>query len=236
MPAWDEHVFPHGDLEAIAPGLWQVTGSLGRSPLPRNMHVWRAPEGGLLIHSAICLDADGMAALDALGEIRWIVVPCAMHRADALPYRERYPNAQILCPEAARSEVEDVVSVDALCEDVLPQLGMTVHHPTGLKPFELHLECPLEDGSRALLMTDALFNLGSQPPSGLGGMILKWIGSVGPLGMTRMGRWLLLEDRARWRAYLHHLADVSDLSVLCVAHGEPIRGDVATALRQAADR
>jgi len=200
------------------------------------MHVWRSPSGGVLVHSAICLDEAGMKALDAVGSIEWIVVPCAMHRADARPYRERYPDAKLLCPSAARAKVEEVVPVDDLCEEVLPTLGIEVMEPRGLKPFELHLVLPLEDGSKALLMTDALFNLGVSPPSGFGGLMLKWMGSVGPLGMTRLGRWLLLKDRSKWRGYLDELAERGDLSLLCVAHGETVPGDVSTSLREASER
>jgi len=236
MSVWNEHVHPHGSLDPLAPGLWQATGSLARNPLPRNMQVWRAPSGGLLIHSAICLDGDGMEALDALGPVQWIVVPCAMHRADALPYRERYPDAQILCPSAARAKVEEVVAVDGLCETVLPTLGIEVHEPKGLKPFELHLLFPLEDGTKALLVTDSLFNLGPQPPSGFGGLMLKWMGSVGPLGISRLGRWLLLKDRAEWRSHLEQMAETPALAVLCLAHGEAVQGDVDLALQQAAER
>ena len=236
MSDWENHVHPHGEIEALAPGFWQVTGSLARGPLPRNMHVWRAPSGGILVHSAMCLDDAGMAALDALGVVEWIVVPCAMHRADARPYRKRYPDAQLLCPAAARAKVEEVVPVDDLCEEVLPTLGIEVIEPQGLKPFELHLVLPLGDGRKALLMTDALFNLGAAPPSGFGGLMLKWMGSVGPLGMTRLGRWLLLNDREEWSRYLERLADMEDLSLLCMAHGEALREDVSSSLRAAARR
>ena len=236
MTAWEKHIHPHGDLVQLAPGLWQVTGTLPRSPLPRNMQIWRAATGDLLIHSAICLNSEGMEAIEALGTVRWIVVPCAMHRADIAPYRARYPEAQILCPSAAKSKVEEVVSVDDLCESVLPTLGIKVHEPRGLKPFEQHLECPLEDGNKALIVTDALFNLGPQPPTGFGGLMLKWLGSVGPLGMTRMGRWLILKDRSAWQAYLENLAEIPDLTVLAIAHGESIVGNVGESLRQAAGR
>ena len=233
---WNDHICSHGGLNPLAPDLWQVTGSLARSPLPRNMQIWRAPSGGLLIHSAICLDKEGMNALEALGPIEWIIVPCAMHRADALPYRERYPDAKVLCPKAAQTKVEEVVTVDATCETFLPTLGIEVHEPKGLKPFELHLLFPLEDGTKALVVTDSLFNLGPNPPSGFGGMILKWIGSVGPLGISRLGRFLLLQDRVEWRDHLMQLSEIPNLSILCLAHGETVQGDVALALQKAADR
>ena len=200
------------------------------------MQIWRTPSGGLLIHSAICLNTEGMAALDALGAVQWIVVPCAMHRADALPYRERYPDAQILCPSAARAKVEEVVAVDGLCETVLPTLGVEVHEPQRLKPFKLHLLFPLEDGTKALLVTDSLFNLGPQPPSGFGGFMLKWMGSVDPLDISRLGRWLFLKDRAEWRSHLEQMAKTPALAVLCLAHGEAVQEDVALALLQSAER
>ena len=236
MARWHDHVYPHGGLEVLAPGLWQVSGSLGKSPLPRNMVVWRSPTGGLLIHSGVCLDEEAMAELEALGEVRWIVVPCPLHRADAAPYRERYPEAQLLCPAVAREKVEEVVSVDATMEEVLPQLGVVLHVPEGLKPFELHLELPLEGGAKALVVTDALFNLGPRPPRGFGGFMLKVMGSVGPLGISRLGRFLLLKERARFKAYLERLAEIPELTVLSVAHGEAVIGDVATALKGAAQR
>ena len=44
MKSWDEHVAPHGDLEALAPGLWQSPAA-SIKPLPRNMQIWRAPNG-----------------------------------------------------------------------------------------------------------------------------------------------------------------------------------------------
>ena len=236
MSIWKNHVLPHGDLEQLAPGFWQVTGSLERNPLPRNMQIWKAPSGGLLIHSAICLDDAGMAQIDALGPVRWIVVPCPMHRADALPYRKRYPDAQLLCPAAAKTKVEEVVSVDGDCESVLPGLGIMVLEPKGLKPFELHLLFPLEDGTKALVVTDTLFNLRPNPPGGFGGWMLKLMGSVKPLGMTRLGRWLLLEDRALWSNHLEELAQTENLQLLCMAHGEPVQDEVARALREAASR
>ena len=236
MSIWENHVLPHGELEQLAPGLWQVAGSLGRNPLPRNMQIWKAPSGGLLIHSAVCLDEAGMAKVDALGPVQWIVVPCPMHRTDALPYRQRYPDAQLLCPVAAKTKVEEVVSVDGDCESELPKLGITVLEPKGIKPFELHLLFSLEDGTKALVVTDTLFNLGHKPPGGFGGWMLKLMGSVKPLGMTRIGRWLLLEDQALWRKHLEQLAETEHLRLLCMAHGEVVREDVAIALKAAALR
>lgn len=236
MAKWAEHVQPHGAIEEIGAGLWQVTGSLKRNPLPRNMVVWRTPQQGLMVHSVICLNDEGMRALDALGEVTHIIVPCEMHRADAAPYKERYPHAKVLCPAVARSKVEQVVTVDQTIEEGLGELGVVIHKPKGLKDFELHLELTLEDDSRAIIMTDALFNLGATPPKGFGGFIVKLLGSVGPLNITKIGRRLLLEDKEAYADYVTSLGDIPNISVLSVAHGQIIQKDVQKALRDAGDR
>jgi hypothetical protein len=233
---WTARVLPHGPLTELAPGLWQATGTLKRNPLPRNMVVWRSPEGGLVVHSPVCLDAPAMKELDALGPVSHLIVPCPMHRMDAPAFAQRYPEARVLAPACAREAADEAVAVHETCEESLLALGVTVHAPAGLSPFELHYELPLEDGSRALVMTDALFNLGPNPPGGFAGFTLKLMGSVGPLGMTRLGRWFLLQNKPAYRAYLEELAQIHRLSVLCVAHGDAVIEEVKAALRAAAAR
>lgn len=233
---WQKHVYPHGPMIELGPGIWQVTGSLKPSPLPRNMQIWRAACGGLLLHSPVCLDEETMAELDALGPVKWIVAPCRYHRADALPFQERYPSALLLAPACAVDKVSAVARVDATMEDTLPALGITLHTPPGLRPYEVHLEFPLAEGTSALIMTDALFNLGSSKLQGWGKWVLKAMGSVGPLGVTYTGRAVLLKNKAEYRSYLQRMAENPSLSILCVAHGEPIREEVGAALRAAAQR
>ena len=144
------------------------------------------------------------------------------------------PKAQILCPAAACAKVEAVVPVDALCEEVLPGLGVIVHQPQRAQTLRgLHYQLPLEDGSQALVMTNALFNLGDKPPTGLGGTLLRAMGSVGPLGMSRIGRLLLLKNADQWSGYLNGLAQIENLRVLCVGHGEAITTDLAQTLEGA---
>ncbi len=85
-------------------------------------------------------------------------------------------------------------------------------------------------------MTDSLFNLGDEPPRGFGGWIVKCAGSVGPLGITELGRRLLLDDKEAFRAYLSELAAMEHIQVLSVAHGTAICSDVSAALKRASAR
>lgn len=233
MSTWDKHVLPHGKLQALAPNLWQVTGSLPHGPLPRNMAVYRFPNKQLLVHSAIALDKPTITDLESLGTPSWLLVPSGLHRLDAAVYKSRYPAMQVICPRAARARVEKVVKVDAVCEDVLPPLGVGCLAPAGLRPGELVYDFALSDG-RALVMCDTLFNL--RAARGLDMLLLKLLGSAGFFGITRLGRLLKLKDKAAFKAWLIEQAARRDLKVIAVAHGEAITTQTSQALSAAAER
>lgn len=230
--SWEDHVHPHGPLEELVPGFWQVQGTLPRGPLPRAMAVARLADGSLWLHSVVTLDDANQQALEDLGPVGWIVVPSGMHRLDAAVYAERYPEAKVVCPAAARSKVEQVVRVDGTCEELLPDAGIACLRPDGLKPDELVYDVPLDDG-RALVFCDALFNLPDQP--GIGGWMLRLMGSTGFFGTTRIGR-LFMRDTAGWKRWLEQTAERSDLRVLSVAHGDPVLERCPDHLRAAAAR
>lgn len=228
-------VLPHGPLVPLADDLWQITGSLPNMALPRNMAVWRHPSGDLWLHSVVAVDDATLAAVTALGRPRWIVVPSALHRLDAAWYAERFPDAAVLAPAAAQEAVAQKVKVDATCEAVLPDLGVGVIVPDGLKPAELMYRLPLASGGAALVVNDALFHL-IEPISGFGGFMLRLVGSWGYFGLTRIGRWAMLADATAFAAHLRRLADDADLRCVLVAHGAPVTEDVPGMLRSAAAR
>lgn len=230
---WSENVLPHGPLEEVVPGFWQVEGTLPRGPLPRTMAIARLPNGSLLIHSPIVIERKMLKSVLRKGKVSVVVVPSGMHRLDAATYREHFPDAQLVCPRAAQEAVEQVVPVDSSAEDFLPKVGVTCHKPKGIKPDELVYEVPLEGGGVALLFCDALFNLPRLP--GIGGMMLGLMGSTGFFGTTRIGRWFL-SDRQGWKQWLDDTAQRDDIAVLSVAHGDPITEDCSARLREAAGR
>ncbi len=233
MSVWSDHVLPHGPLQSLGPKLWQVVGRLKRGSLTRNMVVHKLGTGGLLVHSVVALDDKTLQDLLKLGKPEIMVVPCAIHRLDAAAWKERFPTIQVVAPKAARAAVEKVVTVDGLCEDVLPPHGIVCHAADGLKPFELCYELDSGNG-KALVVTDMLFNL--PHGSGLDGFIMKLIGSTGFFGMTFIGRKLMLRDRAAFKAWLIRMAALPNLKTVCVAHGEPVTSQCGERLRSAAAR
>jgi hypothetical protein len=57
--------------------------------------------------------------VEALGPIKFILVPNGWHRRDAPAYKQRYPEAKILCPAFCKSLVENVVKVDSTVEEAV---------------------------------------------------------------------------------------------------------------------
>lgn len=229
MTRRDWPIHPHGPLEPLADDLWQVTGSLPRGPLPRNMVVYRLRDGRLIIHGGIAMTEQGMTALESLGHPSVLIVPNGLHRMDAPFYLARYPGIEVTCPAAARAKVERKVPVRRPVEVVLAELELPVHTPAGTKAQEKVYQLPLADGC-ALVCTDLLFNVPDQP--GLGGLLLRLMGSTGKFGISRLGRLMFLRDRAAFADWLERLAALPGLRILSMAHGHALTHDVPAALRK----
>jgi hypothetical protein len=106
----------------------------------------------------------------------------------------------------------------------------------GMAPGELAYVLDLgSNGERALVVCDLMFNIPKAPsgnPSfpfipfdniirieqlirllmwlrfiGLDGVILRVFGSVGPLGVTRMGRWTFVKDQPAMASWMRRISD-----------------------------
>lgn len=87
-------VQPHGTLNELFPGIHFVTGTVAiKAPLPtrfsRNMTVI-AEDGALTLINSLRLDETGLAALEALGEVRNVIRLAGFHGMDDPYYAERY--------------------------------------------------------------------------------------------------------------------------------------------------
>jgi hypothetical protein len=93
-------VQPHGDLIALADGLLTVEGSIVMplGTFPRRMTVLALHDGGSAIWSPIPLREAEMSRIEALGPVRFLIVPNRGHRLDLKPLKNRYPGARIIAP------------------------------------------------------------------------------------------------------------------------------------------
>lgn len=226
-PAYD-----NGPLERITDHHWHLLGYLPRNGLGRTMDVFVLDDGRLVIHNCICLDEAGMAQLEALGTVAFLIVPTAMHRTDIARWKARYPDAPVLCPPGVKAKVEEVIAVDghydALPAD--PRLRWELWEGTG----DVEAVFIAGDDELSLVVADAIFNLPHAP--GCVGFIVRLIGSSGGPKVTPLAKRMIVKDKAAFAAHLRRLSDLPGLVRVLPAHREPIEGDVAGQLRGIADR
>ncbi|MBA2321886.1 MAG: hypothetical protein H0V89_12120 [Deltaproteobacteria bacterium] len=235
MSDWKVH--PHRPLVQVLPGLWSLTGSLPTLPLPRNMVLWRLGDGRIVVHSAVCVDDARLSEIQALGPLAFLLVPNQGHRQDAPAWKSRFPDIVVISPRNARAKVQEVIPVEAHCEDVLPPLGVACLVPPGFKEgYELVYDVPV-DGGRALVINDVLAN-GEKFP-GFKGMMLGLFGVPGGgFGRARIVNLSFGKNRGAFRPFVEQLAARTDLVAMTVSHGPPIVGAeaVRAALAHAASR
>ncbi|MFT3693948.1 MAG: hypothetical protein QM831_12455 [Kofleriaceae bacterium] len=213
-------------LEQLDDNVWRLEGRLPKMPMQRVMTVARLADGGLVVHSAIALDDYG--ELDALGPVKYIVVPNGWHRLDAKTYVDRYPNAKVIAPRGSKKRVEQIVKVDL---DSLDEGGVRITDVAGTKKMECVMV--VTTGARkTLVFCDAIFNM--PHISGVQGFVLKHITqSSGGVKMSRIARWFLVRDKKAFAAQLEQLA-TQDVARVVVSHHEVIDRDPAGELRRIA--
>jgi hypothetical protein len=222
-------IYPYGPPRALADNLWQVEGSL-RFPVPRNMTVWRAADGGLVLYSVIAMHEAGMRALETLGKPAYMVIPHKRHHMDAPFYKARYPDLRVLAEVTAPA---NGVAIDASVKE-LESLGIRASGIPGTDAEDMALELPIA-GGRALCVCELLGNVA--PTGALGRAAARLIGPPGGgFGVARVVRFREVVERDRVRAWLKERAGRDDLLMLLVGHGAPILGQaqVAAALARAA--
>lgn len=226
-------VLEHGPLEQTAENLWRVEGAVPGVSLRRVMTVARRGDGGLVVWNPICLDAQNLAAFDALGAPAVLVVPNAIHRLDAPPFKARYPQARVVTPKGSRAKVEEVLAVDATTDAVERDDAVWFEPLGGVGDQECVMLVRSPDGVTVVL-NDAVFNMDHRPDF-LGRMVTTMLGSAPGPRVSRLAKMLLVKDKKALKADLERLAQVPGLVRLQVAHDKLARGpDAKAALEQAA--
>lgn len=100
-------------LEAFGPEIWIGDGptvvAAAGFRFPTRMAVIRLAGGGLFIWSPVALSADIQAAVDALGEVKFLIAPNALHDLFLAEWRNAYPGAKLYAPPGLRQRRKDLV-------------------------------------------------------------------------------------------------------------------------------
>jgi hypothetical protein len=226
------NVLPHDPVMALASNLRQVTGDLPNMPLRRTMIAARMQDGRLLLHNPIALEDELMRELERWGTPAFLVVPNGWHRLDCAVFKQRYPEARVVCPAGSRKRVEQVTPVD-LTYDAFPgDHSVMFGHVAGIGDVEGVMTVRSEDGV-TLVFNDLLFNIPHLP--GFHGMMMRLMGSSGGPRVTRLMRLMAVKDKRALSEHLRALADTPELVRLVPGHGQVIARDAAATLRAVAN-
>ncbi len=225
-------VLPHGPITKLDDGLWRVEGDLANMPLKRVMTVARREDGSLVVHNAMALEESAMNELDGFGPVAFVVVPNGYHRLDAPKFKERYPNAKIVCPEGAKKKVAEVVPIDLTYDEFPNDARVELRNLEGVKHAEGVMIVRTPSGT-SLVFNDAVFNMPHLP--GLQGLVLRHVtqSSGGPR-VSRLFRLGVLKDKAAFAADLEKLAATPDLRRILCSHHETIDVDPGGTLARVA--
>jgi hypothetical protein len=227
------NVLPHDKLEQVDEGILTVVGqiSMPLGTLPRRMTVVRLRDSRLVVWSAIALDENEMARLEALGRPAFMIVPNDHHRLDAKVWKKRYPQIQVVAPEGSRAKVARVVAVDTTAPD-FGDPNVQFQNVAGTREREAALVVRRPKGT-TLVLNDLVGNIHGAP--GAGGWFLGLMRFAGKEPqIPRPVKWTLVKDANALRAQLLQWADISALKRILVSHGDPIDANPRKVLRDLA--
>jgi len=222
-------VLPHDSIEKHSQNLWSVSGKM-KSGNQRRMTVARRSDGGLVIHNPIALGDDEMRELEAFGKPAFIIVPNAFHRMDSLIYKQRYPEAAVLCPQGARKKVSELVEVAGNLDEMPKDPDVELFHLRGLGQKEGALR--VRDGARTgLVFNDTLLNITKR-----GGALGFFMAPTGTLGVPRFVRWMMMKSSGQLKEHLSELAASPGLAHVVPGHGSVVSAEAPRSLQSAAER
>ena len=225
---------PHGPIERLDEGLLTVAGDI-RMPLgnfPRRMTVAALGGGRTAVWSAMPLREPEMAEIEALGKPAFLIVPGIAHRLDVRPWKQRYPEARVICPPGAREAVSEAIKVDAV-GDVLGDPAVRMETVPGVAEKEAAL-LVRRGGRVTLVLNDVLANV--RHPHGIGAHVMARLFSFGVKRpqIPRLGRRLLVKDTRRLAAGFRHWAYEPGLKHVVVSHGDVIADQPRAVLERVA--
>jgi hypothetical protein len=150
-------------LRVIGEGLWVHEAPLRFAGVQagRIMNVVQLGDGGLFVHSPSPLDEPLRAALDALGEVRFVAAPSRLHGHRWMAgYREAYPGVELLAGPGLAKRRKDLEFAAELGDTPDPRWADALDQG----PFRGNRVLPevefLHRASRTLIAGDLAINLG----------------------------------------------------------------------------
>ena len=212
---------PARTLEPLAPDLWVATRELPLfvGDVGARMTVMRFPDGALMLHSPVAIDAGLSQALEALGSVRWIVAPNKAHHLFLHGCASAFPGAE-LCGVPGLGHKRPDLRFHHVLDDTPPAgwpREVRLHRIGGMPA--LNEVALLHEPTRTLVLADLVFNVRSGP--GNRAAVFHWlVGATDRFGPHRVIR-LVIRDRAAARRSIDRIL-AWDFDRIVMSHGEVV--------------
>jgi hypothetical protein len=222
-------------LLQFGPEIWIADGpvtSFHGFAYPTRMAVIRLSDGSLFIWSPIALSDSLSASLYALGPVRHLVSPNALHHLSLGAWKSTYPAARLYASPRLRRKRRDLHFDAELHDAPEPEWAADITQVVFRGSFALTEVVFFHQGSRTALFADLIQNFPPDWFKGWRGFLARYGGIVAPNpGTPRDWRASFLNRRAA-RVSLDKVLAWPIERVL-IAHGDLPTGDGAAFIRRA---
>ncbi len=225
-----EAIEPYQPLRTLAPGLHVVDGEWG--PLGRRMTVMDVGDGALALHSAIRMREADLQKLEALGRVRWILVPNPEHSTDAGFYAARYPGAKVLVPAEGKAALAKAgVPIHGTHDHDWPKELMGKLERAPLRGLRWNPEVVfLHVASKTLVVCDLAFHFAAADLGWAARQLMRLNGAVDAFGPTRFFRSMIIVDKKKLADSLYQVWSW-DFERVVVSHGRVLENHGKERLR-----
>jgi hypothetical protein len=220
------------ELADTSAGLWTFGQDLKvmGAEIGARMTVVRLDGGGLLVHSPIRWTSELGRQLEALGPVRYVLVPNRDHVLFVRSFAERYPEARFYAAPGVAKKLPDMNFEE-------PDWGRRGNEPWGSEVEALRFRSSSElqeivlfhRATRTLISADLAFNIQSSEGT-VSRLLLRLNDSYKSFGPSRVCRMHITEP-AMARADVDTILALG-ASRLVVSHGEILHSEVEAALRR----
>ncbi|MFA6117798.1 MAG: DUF4336 domain-containing protein [Sphingomonas sp.] len=223
-------------LTAFGPGIWiadgpDVVAALGFH-YPTRMAVIRLADGGLFIWSPTVLTDGLRSAVEALGTVRHLVAPNALHHLFLADWKRAFPGACLHAPPGLRDKRKDLAFDHDLTNTPIPAWAGEIDQVVMRGNAIINEVVFFHTASGTVLFTDLLQHLPADRFSGWRALVAKWDLMTAPEPSVPRKFRLAFIDRRAARAALHHVLSWPAERVL-MAHGAPVSEGGQALIRRA---
>ncbi|WP_120510578.1 DUF4336 domain-containing protein [Photobacterium salinisoli] len=202
-------------------------------PYTTRMTVVILPDGKLWVHSPIELTTELAEAVNALGEVSYLIAPNHLHHLFVAQWQQAYPNATTFGTKEVIHKRSDLHFDDELTSssDYPWQPAIEQLLFTGSKAMQ---ECVFfHPETRTLILTDLIENFPADSFKPWQRVIAKSAGVMAPSGKTPLDwRLSFYLNKPEARRHIEHILSWEPQTIV-LAHGELITQDAVAFLRRA---